>query len=81
MCAISIFFISISDFLCSLFYRCLTDEELYRDYLAAEAWLDYRKKVVQSVIDCKEGRFIAHVSATAKGSSGWTTWPGSQQGT
>lgn len=54
---------------------------MYRDYLAAEAWLDYRKKVVRSVMDSKEGRFVAHVSATAKGSSGWTAWPGSQQGT
>lgn len=62
-------------------HRCLTDEELYRDYLAAEAWLDYRKKVVRNVIDSKAGRFIAHVSATEKGSSGWTTWPGSKPGT
>lgn len=71
-----------SVFLFYFFHRCLTDEEVYRDYLAAEAWLDYRKKVVRSVMDSKTGRFIAHVSATAKGSSGWTAWPGSrQQGT
>lgn len=62
-------------------HRCLSDEELYRDYLAAEAWLDYRKKVVRNVMDSKAGRFIAHVSATEKGSSGWTTWPGSKPGT
>lgn len=77
---ISIFLI-FQCFFASLSLRCLTDEEIYRDYLAAEAWLDYRKKVVQSVIDSKEGRFIAHVSATEKGLSGWNTWPRSQHGT
>ena len=60
------------------FFRCLTDEEVYRDYLAAETWLEYRKKVVRNVMDSKAGRFIAHVSATAKGSTGWTAWPGTQ---
>jgi len=62
-------------------HRCLTDEEVYRGYLAAESWLDYRKKVVRNVMDLKAGRFVAHVSATAKGSTGWTAWPGSQDKT
>lgn len=53
-------------------HRLLTEEEVYRDYLQAETWLEYRKKVVRSVMDIKAGRFIAHVSATAKGSTGWT---------
>ena len=30
-------------------------------------------------MDIKAGRFIAHVSSTAKGSTGWTAWPGTQQ--
>lgn len=54
---------------------------MYRDYLAAESWLDYRKKVVRNVMDLKAGRFVAHVSATAKGSTGWTAWPGRQDKT
>ncbi|CAH3156566.1 unnamed protein product [Porites lobata] len=62
-------------------HRCLTEEEVYRDYLAAETWLDYRKKVLRNVMDIKAGRFIANVSATAKGSTGWTAWPGTQQKT
>ena len=32
-------------------------------------------------MDIKAGRFIANVSATAKGSTGWTAWPGTQQKT
>ena len=54
---------------------------MYRDYLAAKSWLDYRKKVVRNVMDLKAGRFVAHVSATAKGSTGCTAWPGSQDKT
>ena len=47
-------------------FRCLTEEEVFHDYLAAETWLEYRKKVVQSVIDVKK-----RISALSKDSSGW----------
>ncbi|XP_074638700.1 uncharacterized protein LOC141897140 isoform X1 [Acropora palmata] len=45
--------------------RCLTEEEVFHDYLAAETWLEYRKKVVQSVIDVKK-----RISASSKDSTG-----------
>lgn len=46
-------------------FRCLTEEEVFHDYLAAETWLEYRKKVVQSVIDVKK-----RISALSKDSTG-----------
>lgn len=51
-------------------HRYLTEEEVYSDYVVAETWLEYRKNVLRSVIDVKEGRLVANVSAAAKNSSG-----------
>ncbi|XP_031557678.1 uncharacterized protein LOC116294259 [Actinia tenebrosa] len=59
-------------------HRCPSDDELYQEYLSAQAWLEYRQKVVKNVIDCKHGHFIAHASCLSKGTSGWGAWPGKE---
>ena len=47
------------------FFRCLTEEEVFHDYMEAEKWLEYRKKVVQNVIDVKK-----RISPSLRGSTG-----------
>ncbi|KAK3727001.1 hypothetical protein QZH41_019040, partial [Actinostola sp. cb2023] len=57
-------------------HRCPTDDDIYQEYMAAQSWIDYRRKVVQNVLDCKKGYDIVHMSSLSKGSSGWGPWPG-----
>ena len=59
--------------------RCLTETEVQKHYLSAQTWIEYRKKVLDNVMDISRGRFIAHVSPTAKGSTGWSVWPGTKE--